>query len=83
MLCAMVVRAKDITRMHARPPTPTSKAEAKDGEEKFAATYLAATMHDAHDYIHSCPKCTKTRTVQEDVHECRQPGISVPLLPNR
>ena len=47
MLCAMVVGAKDITRMHARPPTPTSKAEAKDAEETMAAKDLAATATKA------------------------------------
>ena len=49
MSCAMAVRAKDIKRMHAQPPTPTSKAEAKDGEGKMAAKAITKADGAAKD----------------------------------
>ena len=42
MLCAMAAMAKAIIRMVARPPIPTSKAEAKVGAERTAAKAMEA-----------------------------------------
>ena len=46
----MGVREKDITKMHAQPPTLISKAEAaKDGEGKMAARTIAKAVGAAKD----------------------------------